>query len=164
MKAVAGEDRKQLQTTLERQDRQQLVWLLLFKQQPPPGRRGQEHLRGTMLARGARSPERRINTECSGTRALRSCCGVRRVLLAGGGQTGWAGDSKGSQELLVPCQQGTHAGQGQGGLQDAFSICRAVLQQEFCLCHGGGSGGEAFPSCFLQDIPAPPDSWFPLGS
>lgn len=161
MKAVAGEDRKQLQTTLERQDRQQLVWLLLFKQQPPPGRQGQEHLRGTMLERGARSPERRINTECSGTRALSSCCGVRRVLLAGEGQTGWAGDSKGSQELLVPRQRGTHAGQG---LQDAFSICRAILQQEFCLCHGGGSRGEAFPSCFLQDIPALPDSWFPLGS
>lgn len=34
----------------------------------------------------------------------------------------------------------------------------------FFLCHGGGSGGEAFSSCFLQDIPATPDSWFPLGS
>lgn len=154
MKAVAGEDRKQLQTTLERQDRQQLVWLLLFKQQPPPGRQGQEHLRGTMLERGARSPEKRINTECSGTRALRSCCGVRRVLLAAGGQTGWAGDSKGSQELLVPRQRGTHAGQGQGGLQDAFSICRAVLQQEFCLCRGGGSSGEAFSKLFSPGYPS----------
>lgn len=107
-----------------------------------------------MLARGARSPERRINTECSGTRALHSCCGVRRVLLAGGGQTGWAGDSKGSQELLVPCQQGTHAGQGQGGLQDAFSICRAVLQQEFCLCHGGGSGGGGISKLFSPGYPS----------
>lgn len=58
----------------------------------------------------------------------------------------------------------THAGQEEGGLQDAFSICRAILRWDFFLCHGGGSRGEAFSSCFLQDIPATPDSWFPLGS
>lgn len=60
----------------------------------------------------------------------------------------------------------THAGQEEGGLQDAFSICRAILRRDFFFPFAmeGEAGGKAFSSCFLQDIPAMPDSWFPLGS
>lgn len=39
----------------------------------------------------------------------------------------------------------THAGQEEGGLQDAFSICRAILQRDFfSLPWRGKQGGGIF--------------------
>lgn len=131
MKAVAGEDRKQLQTTLYRQDSLQLVWLLLlFKQQQPPGRGGQEHLRRTMLERGAGGVTRRMDAKCSSPGPW--------VLVRGSGGSCWQEEHKqdgfmdptGAGTSWYSSSERTHAGQGMGP-QDAFSICGAILQQDF---------------------------------
>lgn len=165
MKAVAGEDRKQLQTTLERQDRQQLVWLLLFKQQPPPSRQGQEHLRGTMLERGAKGVQKGGLTR--NAPAQGPCAPA-----AGSGGSRWQEEDKqdglaipkGVRSSWYPASGGPTRVRGRVACRMPFPSAGPFCKQEFCLCRGGGSSGEAFPSCFLQDIPAPPDSWFPLGS
>lgn len=76
----------------------------------------------------------------------------------------WFQRESGPRTSWYQASEWTHAGQEEGGLQDAFSICRAILRRDFFSLPWRGKRGEAFSSCFLQDIPAMPDSWFPLGS
>lgn len=74
-------------------------------------------------------------------------------------------EGAGTRTSWYPASERTHAGQQEGGPQDAFSICRASSQQHVSLpSPWSGEQGEAFSSCFPQDIPATADSWFPLGS
>lgn len=44
----------------------------------------------------------------------------------------------------------THAGQEEGGLQDAFSICRAILRWDFFFAMEGEAGGRHFQAVFSR--------------
>lgn len=166
MKAVAGEDRKQLQTTLSGRTACVAAAAVQTTTTPRPGRAGTS-LKNNAGARCTKEVKKGgFMRKRSSTRALGSCC-VGQEGPAGRrtNRMGWWLQGEWGLGTSWSPASGTHAGQEDGGPQDALSICGATLRRGFfCSCHGGGSEGEAFSSCSLQDSPAPPDSWFPLGS